>query len=105
MSDPYVSAVNRANALSRWDKTGDRRAATQSMRDGFRAKLRAQVLEENPGLTDPAEIENRAQRKLKIHLERMRASSLKTRRARSTAERLAAENDRLAEIIIETATP
>jgi hypothetical protein len=86
MADAYKSAVNRTNALSRWSKTEDRTAATKSWRDGFLARLRTDVLSDFPGLTDENEIENQVQRRLKLHYERMRANSLKTRRSRKQAE-------------------
>lgn len=93
MADAYRSSVNRANSLTRWDKVADRTAETQPMRDGRRARLREQVLAEQPHLQagrDDAEIEDRIDRKLRIHLERARAASLKTRRENAAAKKAAA---------------
>jgi hypothetical protein len=90
VTDELSSSQHRLAALSRWDKTADRYAATQPMRDGKLRKLRQEVLEENPGLTDEAEIASRIERKLRIHYERMRLNSLKTRRANASAKQQAA---------------
>jgi hypothetical protein len=97
-TDTMTSGQRRIAALSRWDKVADRSAETRPMRDGRLAKLRAEVLEEFPGLTDEAEITSRVERKLKLHYERMRLSSLKTRKANAAAKRQAAL-DALAEAI------
>lgn len=100
MPDAYKSAVNRRNALIRWDRTADRTAATAAMRRGFLARLRAQVLQEHPGLADEAEITNRVERKLRIHYETMRANSLAARQ-RKAAERA----DQLAAAILDGEAP
>jgi hypothetical protein len=89
VTDQLASSQRRLATLSRWDKTTDRKAAMQPAREGLVAKYREEVLEENPGLTDEAEIQNRVERKLRIHYERMRLSSLKTRRANAAAKRQA----------------
>lgn len=94
------SPQHQAAALTMWDKVPDRRTRTQAMRDAFRAKLRKQVLTENEGLTDEAEIENRVDRRLKLHYARMQANSLASRRAAKEAKRQAAA-DALADAIIE----
>jgi hypothetical protein len=97
-TDTITSSQRRLAALSRWDKVADRSAETRPMRDGRIRKLRDQVLEEFPGLTDEAEITSRVERKLKLHFERMRLNSLKTRRANAAAKRQGAL-DALAEAI------
>lgn len=98
--DALSSSQHRKAALTRWDKCPDRRAETKPMRDGLLRKLRDQVLKENPGLADEAEIENRIERKLKIKYETMRANSLKTRRANAGARRRAAA-EALADAVVD----
>ncbi len=104
---------HRAAALARWDKVADRTAATQAWRDGRRAKLRAQVLTEQPHLDpgrDDAEIEARVQRKLDLALEQARHKSLISRRKAAQAKSEAAtkalearlaQTDAMADAIIE----
>lgn len=77
------SSQHRAAALARWDKVADRTAETQRMRDGRRAKVREQVLAEQPHLVpgrDDAEIEARVRRKIDLALERARHKSIVSRR-------------------------
>lgn len=100
MDDDVLSAINRANVLDRWAKTPDRTAAMKPLRDGFRAKLRAEVLASDPPLTDEAEIERRVGMLLRAHYERMRASSLKSRRE-AAARRQRETNDALEAAITE----
>jgi hypothetical protein len=69
------------------ERPRDRTAATQPLREGFRARLRADVLEENPGLADEGEIERYIEIKLRCHYARMQASSLRTRRANASRKR------------------
>ena len=99
VTDTLASEQRRIAALSRWDKVTDRTAETRPMREGFLAKKRAEVLAENPGLTDEAEIADRVERKLKLHQAKMRHSSLKTRRAKA-AERKQAAAEALADAIL-----
>jgi len=99
VTDTLAIEQRRIAAWSRWDKVADRSAETRPMRAAFLAKKRAEVLEENPGLTDEAEIADRVERKLKLHYAKMRQSSLKTRRAKA-AERKQANAEALADAIL-----
>lgn len=89
MADSFTSATKSANALSGWTKVEDRTARTQAWRDGFRAKLEAKVHADFPEIIDPQEIANRVDRLFRLHYEKMRAASLKSRRAKSQQQRQA----------------
>jgi hypothetical protein len=90
------STAARIAALTRWTHTRDRRAATQAARDGLLARYRREILAEFPGLTDEAEIASRIEGRLRLHYERMRAASLRSRRA-AAQDRVAAIADAIAQ--------